>query len=46
MVLVGVDDSSLQADSWPNIDAFVWVSATTYCCSAFVKWTWGTLTIS
>jgi len=45
MALVGVKDSSLQADSWPNMDAFLRVSASTCCRPAFVKWIWGTLTV-
>jgi len=34
MVMVVVDDSSLQADSKPNSGGLVWGSASAWCCSA------------
>jgi len=43
MAMVGIDDSSLQVDSWLEFGGLVWRSAATWCCYIFVKKTGSTL---
>jgi len=39
MVLVGVDDSSIQTDLQSKSVGLVWGLAAACCCSMFIKWT-------
>jgi len=40
MAMVGIDDSSLQVDSWLEFGGLVWRSAATWCCYIFVQKNW------